>query len=638
MNGMDNSNIEEMAVHFFKRLFLKVGLLKTIFTEGDKTPLVDGSISIYQDGNKKNEDLVGTIPVQIKGTTRAISTRTPTFPLTKNDLEGLKSHGVLLLVAALKPDEENHKGYYAHLFRFQIEDLLKDMKPGQKQKSIPLKELPHDPEKLLRVCYQAKDIQEKSTLPIPISPEEFSNSQNISFTFYESPDSDIFTRPTRIGPRLGKDDINAVIELTNVNGTKIPTNTNVLLIPQKYTYQPTRYPINTGEITFQDSQHRLLSESQLEIAVSPGLKLIINRGNTECEVKLRIQDTLYDAYRDLEFLKSWSDSGAIYSDNQVLLKAKIRLKKIPDFEDRYQVFSDLHKLFEILKINSRLIQIEDFTEETLEKLEGLVKIFVYKMKPSIQSDPKGLRYKVMIGDDHLHFIFTYDSDTDSWNCFSLTAAPISLCIIDADNEISKANLITAYDLLAKDKALRRTLNLHPENFIASYKEILDRTPDTEKQSFRNIATGTVVELITSADLNPLRRREFLTMAQELNEWLLSYEPENSIFLINQWQILHRNGLLTPELEKEIRTLKRSLSNKDIHHEIACAILLGQFEETQYLMEQLSQEGREIIKSWPIYYLFEHQKTPYKIPDLNENPAWPAFLDSALREEAMTYLE
>ena len=617
-----------MAVHFFKGLFFKVGLLKTIFTEGDKTPLVDGSISIYQDGNKKNEDLVGTIPVQIKGTTRAISTRTPTFPLTKNDLEGLKSHGVLLLVAALKPDEENHKGYYAHLFRFQIEDLFEDMKPGQKQKSIPLKELPHDPEELLRVCYQAKDIQEKSTRPITISSEEFSNPQKISFTFYESPVSDIFTRPTRIGPRLGKDDINAVIELTNVNGTKIPTNANILLSPKEYVYQPTGHFINSGEITFQDSQHRLLSESQLEIAVSPGLKLIINRGNTECEVKLRIQDTLYDAYRDLEFLKSWSDSGVIYYDNQVLLKAKIPLKKIPYFEDRYQVFSDLHKLFEILKINSRLIQIEDLTEETLEKLEGLVKIFVYNIKPSIQSDLTNLRYKVMIGDGHLHFIFTYDSDTDAWNCFSLTAAPILLRI--PDNEISKANLITAYDLLAKDKTLRRTLNLHPENFIASYKEILDRTPDTEKQSFRNIATGTVVELITGADLNPLRRRELLSMAKELNEWLLSYEPENSIFLINQWQILHRNGLLTPELEKEVRALKRSLSNKDIHREIACAILLGQVEETQYLMEQLPQEGHE-IKSWPIYYLFEHQET-YKIPDLNKNPAWPAFLDSALREE------
>ena len=625
---MDNSSIEEMAVHFFKGLFLKVGPLKTIFTEGDKTPLVDGSISIYQDGNKKNEDLVGTIPVQIKGTTRAISTRTPTFPLTKNDLEGLKSHGVLLLVAALKPDEENHKGYYAHLFRFQIEDLFEDMKPGQKQKSIPLKELPHDPEELLRVCYQAKDIQEKSTRPITISSEEFSNPQKISFTFYESPVSDIFTRPTRIGPRLGKDDINAVIELTNVNGTKIPTNANILLSPKEYIYQPTGHFINSGEITFQDSQHRLLSESQLEIAVSPGLKLIINRGNTECEVKLRIQDTLYDAYRDLEFLKSWSDSGVIYYDNQVLLKAKIPLKKIPYFEDRYQVFSDLHKLFEILKVNSRLIQIEDLTEETLEKLEGLVKIFVYNIKPSIQSDLTNLRYKVMIGDGHLHFIFTYDSDTDAWNCFSLTAAPILLRI--PDNEISKANLITAYDLLTKDKTLRRTLNLHPENFIVSYKKILDRTPDTEKQSFRNIATGTVVELITGADLNPLRRRELLSMAKELNEWLLSYEPENSIFLINQWQILHRNGLLTPELEKEVRALKRSLSNKDIHREIACAILLGQVEETQYLMEQLPQEGHE-IKSWPIYYLFEHQET-YKIPDLNKNPAWPAFLDSALREE------
>ena len=336
----------------------------------------------------------------------------------------------------------------------------------------------------------------------------------------------------------------------------------------------------------------------------------------------------------MEFLKSWSDSGVIYSDNQVLLKAKISLKKIPYFEDRYQVFSDLHKLFKILKVDSRLIQIEDLTEETLEELEGLVKIFVYKIKPSIQSDFTALRYKVIIGDDHLHFIFTHDSDTGAWNCFSLTAAPISF--IDNENEISKANLITTYDLLTKDKALRRTLNLHSENFITSYKETLDRTPDTKKQSFRNIATGTVAELLISADLNPLRRREFLTMAQELNEWLLSYEPESPLLLTNRWQILHRDGLLTPELKEKIYALKRSLSNKDMHCEITCAILLSQFEEAQYLMDQLSQEGRE-IKSWPIYYLFEHQET-YKIPDPNENPAWPAFLDSALREEAVTYLK
>ena len=44
MNGMDNSSIEEIAVHFFKGLFFKVNRLKTIFTEGDKTPLVDGSL------------------------------------------------------------------------------------------------------------------------------------------------------------------------------------------------------------------------------------------------------------------------------------------------------------------------------------------------------------------------------------------------------------------------------------------------------------------------------------------------------------------------------------------------------------------------------------------------------------------
>ena len=153
-----------------------------------------------------------------------------------------------------------------------------------------------------------------------------------------------------------------------------------------------------------------------------------------------------------------------------------------------------------------------------------------------------------------------------------------------------------------------------------------------------IATDTVIEFITGADLNPLRRQEFLSMAKKLNEWLLSYEPKDQVFLINQWQILHREGLFTPELEKEIRALKRSLTNKDIRCEIACAILLGQFDDMQDLMEQLPQTECKLIESWPIYYLFEHRENPYEIPDRNENREWQTFLTSAWQEETMMRLK
>lgn len=159
---MNSSKIEELAITFLKEIFLRSDFIKTSFAEGDKKPLVDGDISIYQDKSGRNEDLIGTIPVQIKGkTVKNISPKGPSFALKKGYLEGLKNIGgvLLLVVFAEKSNPTNRKAFYAHLFPFQIENLLREMmKHGQKQKNIPLKELPNDPGKLLRICYQAKDI------------------------------------------------------------------------------------------------------------------------------------------------------------------------------------------------------------------------------------------------------------------------------------------------------------------------------------------------------------------------------------------------------------------------------------------------------------------------------------------------
>ena len=633
---MNSSKIEELAITFLKDIFADNDFLKTYFSEGDKKPLVDGDISIYRDKSLRNEDLVDHIPVQIKGkTVENISPKSPSFPLKKDYLEGLKNiGGVLLLVVFLqKGAPKKRQAFYAHLFRFQIENLLMEMKPDQKQKSIPLKKLPDDPEQLLRICYQASDIQKKSTYDIQVSPEVLSDIEELSFTSPEPLDLSK-PRPIQIGTHLSRDNIDAVLEIRTKNGAKILQNATAFLLPSEYTYQPVEFPISSGEVTFHDLLRKRLSEKRYTLALSPGLSLTINRDNNECKIDLSVQDILYYAYQDLEFLKTLADSGAVYINGQEVLKVKITPEDFLIFNKNYQFLFDLYKLFEILKVDSRLIRLEDLTEDTIEKLKNYVQIFVYKRTIKLKSKESSLRHKVMIGDNYLHFIFIYNEDADIWRCFNLVSAQMKFLIIVDNNPHS----ISAYDLLMMEGELGKTLNLHPENLIASYKQILDHTPNTKKQSFRDIATDTVTEFITGADLNPLRRQEFLSMAKKLNEWLLSYEPENQVFLINQWQILHREGLFTPELEKEIRALIRSLTDKDIRCGIACAILLGRFDDMQDLMEQLPQTERKLIESWPIYYLFEHREIPYEIPDLNENREWQTFLDSAWQEETMTCLK
>ena len=108
---MNSSKIEELAITFLKEIFLGSDFIKTSFAEGDKKPLVDGDISIYQDKSGRNEDLIGTIPVQIKGkTVKNISPKSPSFALKKGYLEGLKNIGGVLLLVVFATKEHPIKG------------------------------------------------------------------------------------------------------------------------------------------------------------------------------------------------------------------------------------------------------------------------------------------------------------------------------------------------------------------------------------------------------------------------------------------------------------------------------------------------------------------------------------------------
>ena len=49
---MNSSKIEKLAITFLEDIFVDSDFIQTSFAEGDKKPLVDGDINIYQDKRK----------------------------------------------------------------------------------------------------------------------------------------------------------------------------------------------------------------------------------------------------------------------------------------------------------------------------------------------------------------------------------------------------------------------------------------------------------------------------------------------------------------------------------------------------------------------------------------------------------
>lgn len=65
----NNSIIEKSAVNSVETALLETGYVDTFINTGDKEPIWDGSVYLYQDNtHKDNEHLYGRISTQVKGT------------------------------------------------------------------------------------------------------------------------------------------------------------------------------------------------------------------------------------------------------------------------------------------------------------------------------------------------------------------------------------------------------------------------------------------------------------------------------------------------------------------------------------------------------------------------------------------
>lgn len=168
-----------------------------------------------------------------------------------------------------------------------------------------------------------------------------------------------------------------------------------------------------------------------------------------------------------------------------------------------------------------------------------------------------------------------------------------------DDDPTRAFPVTVYDILEDDE-LPTILNLRLESIVKAYDAIVDAERTT------NLANHQVLALLKAADNSEWRRTEFLRAAEALNEWVIEHDGALHIHLINRWQIRWRAATLSAVDLDEIRELRRSIvregAPREAELELACALLLGDLSEVDYLISQMPDETLNEMKKWPIWNL------------------------------------
>ena len=153
------------------------------------------------------------------------------------------------------------------------------------------------------------------------------------------------------------------------------------------------------------------------------------------------------------------------------------------------------------------------------------------------------------------------------------------------------------------------LNLNLTKIVEYYNHI------QKHEESLDLAGQMVLRLIKAADSLPIRKLEFLQSASSLNEWLISQSNEQFVHLINRWQIMARQNVLTRDIQENIRQLRSSpfseYEGNYADHEslrvkirFACSVLLEDKKEADFCLQKLDNSDQKLIQTWPIWSLYQ----------------------------------
>lgn len=112
----DTTSIEKKAVRRLEEYLEDSVILSPFIMSGDKTPVWDGHLYLYRNTEKKNENLVGRIPVQVKGTEVEELSDHVSFAVAVTDLRAyLKEPTVYVVCQEKKGTKEYRLFFYCFL-------------------------------------------------------------------------------------------------------------------------------------------------------------------------------------------------------------------------------------------------------------------------------------------------------------------------------------------------------------------------------------------------------------------------------------------------------------------------------------------------------------------------------------------
>lgn len=592
-------DIEIIATSSIERLISRNSYLKPAINNNDKIPVWDGDVIVYstKESNKKKENLVGRVPVQVKGhevdNVSELDLESIKFRVKKEDLKKyLTDGGVIYFVVYI--DKNTEKVFYNSLLPLDLERLIQKYN-GQESFRVEFKPLPNKEIELADIFLEfVKDRKRQQGTLVPeilytYDIEKFKNEiqgfrfsystvepkESIPFRELTTRDFYLYAKPKGIGNPIPFEKVsNAIIKIQD----------EFIISVDGETYY------NNAYVQWEKGQSRIICGKSVTISMISS----DNNGTGTFNVNIKFAGTLNEQINDLYFMKALINNGELTIDGHAISYGNFKFDNNEHLLDRMSDLELLKQRLEFYGVKS------DLNLEVITKEDDFKISFLMDEKPSMKVYRVNIIKAGVLGLEIANIsILLYVVEDNEEGYYKINSFFDNLW--DTKYHLDEINeKIQMSQFLILDEKGLRSDNINSQKIMEDIKRNHSGNKNIE---YINIF---LLKAIKAYDEKKDNQVEIRYLIENLSRWLYEESKEDYIFL-NLAQVKYRLGTLdADDIEKIIDI---GIFNKeDLEVQLGVLILLNNYEEAEILMKSMEKELKDTFMSYPIYHLLDSKRT------------------------------
>lgn len=571
---MDSTDIEKIATNKIEELVLKNSeLLSPYINSNDKTPLWDGNIYVYNKNPKTNGTFEGKIDVQIKGRQVNDFKGNNTYSFKVETLRGYQKEikGTLLLVVDFI-SIDNYKVYYCNLLPVDLYQILKDLKEGQKNVSLKLKEINENTSlNFKNVCINFYKNSIRQANKKIIEESEFNNIEALNF--------EIFVKQSEYEEYLEAADVYTYAKMKG-------THEEVATVKGEWkSFARIKRNISINGRKFY-SEYTVIGRNVKELKIGP---ITIDLLNTKVHFKL--EGTPKKRIKELEFIISVLKEQYIMFDvvkfDLPFTDVEMINKNIDIYSKQLEYFKKIVKLFKFFNTEFD-IDYNQLNKADLRNLHHLMSLYDGKFSKEIKE-----LQKYYININKYKFVFVPVLNRNKlYNFYSQEMVDNTLCVIIRDGRKIKTSI---YSNLLPEEYLNVS-NFNEKVILKSFKKI--ELNDAVLDSINGLNLSFLLSYDQTKD------SKYLVLADKLSR-IACKKRNNDIDLINSKQIKCRKKCLSFNDKKILNAISKKEEYKNNYPILCCIdILLNNNFDFDLHYKKMKERDKKIFNTWPINNLIQ----------------------------------